>query len=358
MANRDSIYAVLRQQRRAFHPEEIVAHFAQVSRERVEALAATMGAYLRTNLPAAFERREGLPDYRTNPYVLMTSASVLRLGDPAALASFLFNNKLYMALETSFGKSFEVALGHYPVTAGEKWVDPPEKLAEFAALEGLTREQRARLRTESVWREIDKSVVVAGGRRFLASIKSGPNTINDSIVDAMAHAIIENHRRWAQETRDRYGVRELDIVIGLTYGTDRATNNKENQILVKLLERGFVEEDRAARPGVLIDGATRTTRAYRVVGSDFWAFIGSPADPASARFVFLEVLLALARALAAGMGNGLEERINAKIQELSRALVNVQFPRKSLPAWVREHFREEELFWFATALTAFYDEGV
>jgi hypothetical protein len=35
-----------------------------------------------------------------------------------------------------------------------------------------------------------------------------------------------------------------------TYGTDRTTNNKENQILVKLLEQGFVDEDRGRRPRV------------------------------------------------------------------------------------------------------------
>jgi hypothetical protein len=28
-------------------------------------------------------------------------------------------------------------------------------------------------------------------------------------------------------------INEIDIVIGLTYGTDKTTNNKENQILAK-----------------------------------------------------------------------------------------------------------------------------
>ena len=37
-------------------------------------------------------------------------------------------------------------------------------------------------------------------------------------------------------------VKEIDVVLGLTYGTDRTTNNKENQILAKLLAGGFVEE--------------------------------------------------------------------------------------------------------------------
>ena len=71
----------------------------------------------------------------------------------------------------------------------------------------------------------------------MTSIKSGPNTINDSQVAAMTRAIIDNHGRWAEQTKKTYRtVKYLDIVIGLTYGTDRTTNNKENQILVKLLD--------------------------------------------------------------------------------------------------------------------------
>ena len=37
----------------------------------------------------------------------MTAASVTNLDEPDDFARFLFNSKLYMALETSFGKSIE-----------------------------------------------------------------------------------------------------------------------------------------------------------------------------------------------------------------------------------------------------------
>src|SRR5262249_26804302 len=150
--------------------------------------------------------------------VLMTSASVMDLRDPNRFADFLFNTKLYMALETSFGKSVEAAfLEQYPFGCETKWIEAPEKLAEFEALAGLSREERARRRTQSAWREIDRSVVV-GMRRYLTSIKSGPNTINDTQVQAMTAAIAEHHVRWAQQTRETYpAVTELDVVIGLTY---------------------------------------------------------------------------------------------------------------------------------------------
>ena len=106
------------------------------------------------------------------------------------------------------------------------------------SLIGLGREEKAKQRTSSVWREIDKSCVV-GSRRYMTSIKSGPNTINDTQVAGMTTAIMTNHRRWLAATKQTYPhVDNLDVVLGLTYGTDRTTNNKENQILVKLLE-GF-----------------------------------------------------------------------------------------------------------------------
>lgn len=353
-------FDALKSRRYRFDAKEIVALFAQVDEGRVDALAKALTGYISTNLPAAFEKRNGLSDYRTNPYVLMTSASVMNLGDPGRFGDFLFNSKLYMALETSFGKQIEAAfVGGYPLEATHRWTEAQEKVAENAALSGLNCEERARQRVTSAWREIDRSCVV-GDRRFLTSIKSGPNTINDTQVQGMTSAISAYYSTWMSATKKSYpNVSGLDIVLGLTYGTDCTTNNKENQILVELLELGFVEEDRVKSPGVLVDAKTRSVRVYRRIGRDFWAFIGQPTKPESAQFVFLEVLLALAKSLATGMASAkLEERINAKIQHLVVALQKLQFPRNSLPAWVRDDFNDDQLFWFATALTAFYDEGI
>lgn len=356
----ERLYETLKAARHRFDATEIIKEFGLVNEQRVDLLAANLSGYISVNLPAAFTKRNALADYRTNPYVLMTSASVMNLDKPSAFGTFLFNTKLYMALETSFGKSIEAAfVGQYPLNSNNKWIEAPEKRTEFDALVGLTREAKARQRTTSVWREIDKSCVV-GSRRYLTSIKSGPNTINDTQVAGMTTAITVNHRQWMADTKATYPhVDSLDIVLGLTYGTDRTTNNKENQILAKLLEQGFEEEDRAQRPGVLIDSATRSIRVYRRIGKEFWAFIGRPDAPEQASFIFLEVLLALAKALATGMqAVDMESKINQKILDLASALEKLQFPRNSLPHWVRDDFNESQLFWFATAMTAFYDEGI
>jgi hypothetical protein len=176
----------------------------------------------------------------------------------------------------------------------------------------------------------------------------------------MTDAIAGNYKTWLQESRKQYlDVKHLDIVIGLTYGTEKTTNNKENQILVKLLDKGFIEEDRVLYPGVLIDAETRSVRIYRRIGRDFWAFIGDPNNPANTQFVFLEILLGLAKALSAGVeAASIEEGINKKMRELSAALIKLQLPQDRLPKWMSEMFNKDELFWFTTAMSAFFDEGI
>jgi hypothetical protein len=330
-----------------------------VSEERFTLLSNALTAYISTYLPDAIEKRESFEDYRTSPYVLLTTASVRRMTDPHIFGEFLFNTKLYAGLETSFGKSIEKAfVDPYPLgsPSSARWTDPIEKREEEQRLRGLRREEKAQVRQASRWREIDKSCVV-GGRRYLLSIKSGPNCINDTQATAMASAIASHYRAWMEDTRRTYpDVAELDVVLGITYGTDRTTNNKENQVLAKLFDSGFIEEDRRSRPGVLVDRATRRVRVYRMIGQDFWAFVGQPDAPERAAFVFLEILLALSKALQVSRtAQSLEDRVNNKINDLADAIRSLSFPRNSLPPWVRQDFDEDELLWLATALTHFFD---
>lgn len=144
-AKRNSFFEVLRSARRRYDPREIAELLHQVSQRRIEAMASALTEYINVNLPKAFDRRKGLADYRTNPYVLMTSATIMNLDSPKRFADFLANSKLYMGLETSFGKSIENIFKYYPVVSKQRWSSPDEKIKEFAALEGLDREQRARL---------------------------------------------------------------------------------------------------------------------------------------------------------------------------------------------------------------------
>jgi len=54
----------------------------------------------------------------------------------------------------------------------------------------------------------------------------------------------------------------------------------------------------------------------------------------------------------------IETSINSRLKDLVKALEKLQFPRSCLPKWVINDFSDDELFWFATGLTAFFDEGI
>lgn len=337
-------------------PSLLAEYFSRVNQERVQTIGRQLSKYLKINLPGAIDRRKGLGDYRTNPYVLMTCASTMRL-PMKDLAAFLFNSKLYAGLETSFGKSIESELFDFYPSARSHWENPAEKIKEAEQLSGVPAEERARRRVTSIWREVDKSYV-SGGCRFLLSIKSGPNCINDTQVEAMRSAIINNHEVWFRETKQTYpDVDNLDIVIGITYGTEMTTNNKENQILVKLMEGGFVEtEDKA---GIVASREIPQIRVYRLVGRDFWAFVGNPNNPGERGHVFLEVLLSLLTALRIGpVAASMEELVNRKIIELSDAIRRLTLPRKSLPEWIKSEYDENELLWLVSAMNVFFDEGL
>lgn len=344
--------------RRRYEVDEVAGWFSQVSHARVNDIADRMADYVGAQLPKVIRSKSGLSDYRTSPYVLMATAGALRLEDFRDLAKFLIDIKLYMGLETSFGKSIEsVVMQTYPIDtpAEDRWGSPVEKVEEFATYVGLSAEEKSAKRVDSVWREID-SACVHGNRRHLMTIKSGTATINDTQVSGMFTAIRDNHEKWLASSRERFGVEGIDVVIGLTYGTDWTTNNKENQILAKLLSAGFVEVDREAQPGV-IRNADGTVRVYRAIGVNYWAYAGNPTTPAAAEFTFLEVLLGLARALRiAHEQEDIGAALNERLDLLGDAFKQLRFPEgDNIPSWVAQELGVTELSWLAAAMNAFFD---
>jgi Type II restriction endonuclease EcoO109I len=360
MVNRNQFYRALKSNPKVFSVDRLVEHLSLCSQERIAEIASSFREYMNVTASNTIDRRDGLSDYRTSPYVVMACAALLDLSDSERFGQFLFDNKLYAGFETSFGKSIESLLfSPYPIDAATefRWEEPREKIEEFALYSELSNEERARVRDASVWREVDKSCRL-GGRRYLLSIKSGPNCINDTQVAAMVTAIARNRLAWWEATRRADpDVEGIDIVVGITYGTDKATNNKENQILVKLLEHGFSEVNREEEPGVLVD-TTGRIRAYRRIGIDFWGFVGDPSGTSDADHVFLEVLLGLAKALADNpLRESFEERVTAKVRSLADALYRMTLPTDSLPDWFRDDFSEAEVAWLTPAMSAFYDQG-
>jgi len=342
---------------RQYDAARVAEWLGRVSPTRVAAIAESMERYVSQNLPGAIRSKSGLGDYRTSPYVLMATAGSLRLDDPTDLSKFLIGLKLYMGLETSFGKSIEkVVMRHYPAYSriGSEWHEPVEKLAEFALLKGLTQEEKSQQRVTSVWREIDTSCVV-DDRRHLMSIKSGTSTINDTQVGGMFAAIRDNSREWLRASVDRHAVSGIDVVIGLTYGSDRSTNNKENQILAKLLSCGFDELDRQTQPGVLTnqDGSIKV---YRVIGIDYWAYTASPANPSAFEFAFLEVILGLAEALRLAQERGdVRAALEERVELLATAIRDLRGDEDALPEAIDQKLGPSEMTWLAAATSAFFD---
>ncbi|MGB3696268.1 MAG: PmeII family type II restriction endonuclease [Gordonia sp. (in: high G+C Gram-positive bacteria)] len=344
---------------RTYDVDEVAAWFQAVDRATVERIGTAMETYISLNLPKAIRSKSKLADYRTSPYVLMATAGALRLDDVQSLSKFLVDIKLYMGLETSFGKSIEsVVMRQYPTDLhrATRWAEPEEKLAEFALLKGLSNEEKSMKRVDSIWREID-AACIDGGRRHLLTIKSGTSTINDTQVGGMFTAIRDNHKSWLRESVQNYGVEGIDVVIGLTYGTDRATNNKENQILQKLTTAGFAEVDRVNQPGVLAN-ADGTVRVSRSIGVDYWAYVANPEDPASTQHAFLEVLLGLAVALQrAHTKSDIGAALNERLDLLGDAMKQIRFPEGgALPSWIGQELGVSELTWLAAAINAFFDE--
>ncbi|MBC6442976.1 MAG: hypothetical protein GDA53_07620 [Rhodobacteraceae bacterium] len=294
---------------------------------------------------------------------MLATTNIMGLSDPDRFADFLFNSKLMMGLETSFGKVVErVIMQHYPVASHAKWRDPSEKIAELEKGNKIQgREAKSAFRSGSIWREIDKDVVV-GNRHFLTTIKSGPNTINDTHVQGMVDSISAGYREWLRVSElATPGLEGIDVVIGLTYGTEHSTNNKDNQILAKLLDRGFSEIDRETVPGVLADDETGRVRVYRRVGKPFWSWIGNPQDEGAEPQVFLEVLLALSIAFRDLLSEGatIEDGINQRLRHLASSVLKMQLSSETLPKWVLDKgFNDTELFYLVTAASAFYDEGI
>ena len=336
-----------------FDPDELSVLFTLLNEEKIKTMSASLSGYLAENLTGSILKKDGLKDYKTNPYVLITSASSMKWSDIRDFAKFLFNSKLYAGLETSFGKQVESQFIPYYPTQENHWILPPEKVLEAKLLEGLNPEEKARARAESIWREIDASYYI-NNKRYLISIKSGPSCINDTQVSDMYKAIENNYKKWFDESVRQYKeLEELNIIVGITYGTEKTTNNKENQILVKLLTKNF--NDVGDEDGTLRARDDPRIKVYRLVGTDFWSFIGNPEEPASTPHIFLEILLSLLYSFKKGRLSTLEEQVNKKITELSAAIMELSLPPESLPNWIKREFSDSELLWLISAITSYYD---
>jgi hypothetical protein len=73
----EALFSAMRRQRFTFQTSEFARLLSLTSEDRVRSLATALRSYISKHLPKAIEKRRSLQDYRTNPYVLMASASTM-----------------------------------------------------------------------------------------------------------------------------------------------------------------------------------------------------------------------------------------------------------------------------------------
>ena len=346
--NNRKFYSAIRETKQ-FDQSEYEELMNKTSEDRVAKISNNWSDYLKPNVAKTIKDKEDIDDYRLNPYAITAIAGILDFDTSEEISEFIFGSKLYMSLETAFGKSVEsIVLPIYPIpstTAG--WKEHPEK----------EREMKSDSRTEDlVWQDVDKYCVI-GDTAYITTVKSGPRTLNEDITDSIKDDIANHSETWLEGTQKHHpDVEELNISIGLTYGTDNSTNNKEMRILLKLVEEGFVEIDRDGKPGVIQHPENGDITVESHVGIDFWSYIGNPQNPDDAKHVFLEVLLGMIEA-ADETGEALRSTTGDKIQKLTGAVDTLTIPESSLPEWIEANYEDDELVRLAQTLTLYYDEG-
>lgn len=346
--NNTKFYSAIRD-KKSFDQAGYEELMKNTSEDRVDKISENWSAYLKPNVAKTIEDKEDIDDYRLNPYAITAIAGILDLDTAEEISEFIFGSKLYMSLETAFGKSVEdIVLPVYPIqSATTGWEEHPEKV----------REMNSDSRTEDlVWQDVDKYCVI-GDTAYITTVKSGPRTLNEDITDSIKDDIANHSDTWLEGTQKHHSeVEGLNVTIGLTYGTDYSTNNKEMRILLKLVEEGFTEIDRDKKPGVIQHPENDDITVESRVGIDFWSYIGNPENPDDAQHVFLEVLLGMIEA-ADQTGEALRSTTGDRIKKLTGALDTLTIPESSLPEWIESNYGEDELVRMAQTLTLYYDEG-
>jgi hypothetical protein len=347
MNNRE-FYAAIRDTKR-FDGSDYEALVEQVSQDRINKISNKWAQYLKPNLEDTIDAKQDIDDYRLNPYAITAIAGILDFESVEEISEFIFGAKLYMSLETAFGKSVEnIVMPVYPIPDVETgWKEHPEKVKEMQS-DGRGE--------DLAWQKIDKYCVV-DDTAYLATVKSGPRTLNESTTDSMKSDIATHSDTWLEGTRNHHpGVDELEVIIGLTYGTDNSTDSKEMRVLLKLVEEGFVEKDRQNHPGVIVHPDNQNITVHTQVGIDFWSFVANPQDPQSAEYAFLEVLLGLIKA-SDEAGEALKGKTAEKVKSLEEIIDGLAMPDSTYPDWIDSEFGDDELVRLAQTLTLYYDEG-
>lgn len=181
-----------------------------LARARVLRMESEFRSKIDSHLKGLPDRSSKFSKFFTSPFVLMFYSRQKSYSRVHQIESDLVPAKVFSSMETSAGNMIEKLV--LPVYGWEY-------------VESAMQTHKSLLDA----RKVDRS----NERLIVATLKSGPRTLNDGMVDNIASEVVERARDWAIE----YGVREVDFTYAALYGTKKQSNKKDWHILRKIVEK-------------------------------------------------------------------------------------------------------------------------
>ena len=146
--------------------------------------------------------------FNTNPFVLLIHALRRNYVVVAEIEQDLVLAKTFSSLETAAGKMVEdITLEHYGWTQSESPMHSP-----YSIVDGVT---------------------VRDGVGEFASLKSGPNCLNDTMAENYADSVLTHAPTWAENG----DFSKIDFTYGVLYGTPKKSNKKDWHILRNIVDK-------------------------------------------------------------------------------------------------------------------------
>lgn len=202
--------------------------------------------------------------FKTNPFVLLFHTLNMSYKHVHQIEDDILPAKIFSSMETSAGRMVETVV--LPVYG---WEAVPSKMHSPESV--IDGQQRRR------------------GELRLATLKSGPNCLDDPMVESIANAIISHVVSWAQKAR----VKKIDFTYGVLYGTKKQSNKKDWHILRNIAEK-LPARSLTVHPSgrwdcaFVLDGIS--VKVTIRVGMDLWNYFSDQ------QTAFLEMACALIRA--------------------------------------------------------------
>lgn len=232
----------------------------------------------------------------TSPFVLLVLARQQGAKSIPEIDRGLVAAKSFSSIETSTGKMIEQVV--LPVYG---WDEVPSSMASAnSSLDGLS---------------------IKGSTVRVATLKSGPRCLNDTMAERLADDLLQYGDSWAKT----HGGARLEYSFGALYGTRRRSNKKDWHILRHVVEKvghqgGSVvtSADESWSCEVVLPGGTAVEAAVRI-GQDWWTYLGGAT-------ALVEVAVALVRACVA-LGQMPADSTAYAIPDLADSVSAAEVPR-------------------------------